>query len=611
MQLSTLKVGARLWLGFVLLLVIMAIVAVVGVWRLQDMAQVTNAMTTTDAERLRATMQWREAVNQNWIRTRAILLSNDSSLLDNWKSEVDTTSGHISQSQNKVQSLLRTAEGKRMFEVIGQRREAYRTQRADLMKRKANLEDVWREVDNQLRPLADAYSQSLADFEKYQYGVYDQTRVQALDNARMGQIILLAGLAAALALGVFAAWAIGRSITLPLRQAVDYADAMAQGDLTQTINTAGKDETAALLTALHNMQAKLQSTVGNVRQNAESVASASTEIAHGNNDLSARTEQQASALQQTAASMEQLGSTVRQNADNAAQANQLAMSASTLATQSGGVVEEMVTTMRDIQGSSSRIADIISVIDGIAFQTNILALNAAVEAARAGEQGRGFAVVASEVRALAGRSADAAKEITTLIQDSVQRVEQGTQLADRTGSSMTEMLQAIRRVTDIMGEISAASREQSAGVSQVGEAITQMDQATQQNAALVEESAAAADNLRHQAAELVQAMSVFRTAQGHGSAAPMHTRSPAPAAAAQASTPAPHSRPVASSKPSATAGTTGTVGTFSKPRPTTGMAAAPRTAQPAALPSPAPALKRPAPSASASSSHNDDDWETF
>jgi len=258
------------------------------------------------------------------------------------------------------------------------------------------------------------------------------------------------------------------------------------------------------------MRDNLAHVVSGVRGNAQGVASASSEIASGNHDLSIRTEEQASALQQTAASMEELSSTVKQNADNARAANQLAMSASTVAGQGGDVVAEVVTTMKGINDSSKKIADIISVIDGIAFQTNILALNAAVEAARAGEQGRGFAVVAGEVRSLAQRSAEAAKEIKALITTSVERVEQGTQLVDKAGATMTEVVSAIQRVTDIMGEISAASSEQSTGVSQVGDAVTQMDQVTQQNAALVEEMAAAAGSLSQQADALVGAVAVFK-----------------------------------------------------------------------------------------------------
>ncbi len=266
----------------------------------------------------------------------------------------------------------------------------------------------------------------------------------------------------------------------------------------------------SLMRELVRMQDSLRRLVGDVRHSTDSITTASSEIADGSQDLSARTESQASALEETAASMEELSSTVKQNADNARQANQLAQSASTVAVQGGEVVAQVVDTMKGINDSSRKINDIISVIDGIAFQTNILALNAAVEAARAGEQGRGFAVVAGEVRSLAGRSAEAAKEIKTLITDSVQRVEQGTALVDQAGNTMTEVVSSIRRVTDIMGEISAASTEQSAGVAQVGEAVTQMDQATQQNAALVEESTAAAMSLREQAQHLNQLVGTFR-----------------------------------------------------------------------------------------------------
>ena len=270
----------------------------------------------------------------------------------------------------------------------------------------------------------------------------------------------------------------------------------------------------SVLASMGAMQGQLVGLIGQVRTSADSIATASAQIAQGNMDLSQRTEEQASALEQTAASMEELSSTVKQNADNAKQANQLAQGASAVAIKGGEVVGRVVDTMKDINASSKKISDIISVIDGIAFQTNILALNAAVEAARAGEQGRGFAVVASEVRNLAGRSAEAAKEIKSLISASVERVEQGTALVDEAGVTMTEVVGSIKRVTDIVGEISAASTEQSAGVAQVGEAVTQMDQATQQNAALVEESAAAAESMKTQAEQLVQAVSAFKLAHG-------------------------------------------------------------------------------------------------
>ncbi len=293
------------------------------------------------------------------------------------------------------------------------------------------------------------------------------------------------------------------------QQAVDLAQRVTSGDLSQGVQLKSGDATS-LLAQLDIMQGSLTRVVTHVREGAERVENSSSEIAQGNNDLSARTEGQASALEETAASMDQLSAMVKQNAESARQANQLALSASGVALQGGDVVNQVVDTMKGINTSSRKIADIISVIDGIAFQTNILALNAAVEAARAGEQGRGFAVVATEVRSLAGRSADAAKEIKNLINASVERVEQGTALVDQAGATMTEVVQAIKRVTDLMGEISAASTEQSLGVSQVGEAISQMDQMTQQNAALVEQMAAAASSLKSQAHDLVEAVAVFK-----------------------------------------------------------------------------------------------------
>ncbi|MES2889990.1 MAG: methyl-accepting chemotaxis protein [Pseudomonadota bacterium] len=322
--------------------------------------------------------------------------------------------------------------------------------------------------------------------------------------------IIIAAIAIAVVLSAALAMVITASVIGPLAQGVQVAESVAAGDLTVEVKSQGSDEVAQLLNAMGKMKDGLVSVVSRVRTGSESVSSASIQIAEGNQDLSSRTEQQASALEETAASMEELSSTVKQNADNAQQANQLAQTASTVAIQGGQVVSQVVDTMKGIETSSKKIADIISVIDGIAFQTNILALNAAVEAARAGEQGRGFAVVAGEVRNLAQRSASAAKEIKELITESVERVSSGTVLVDKAGSTMHEVVDSVRRVTDIMAEISAASKEQSDGVAQIGEAVTQMDQATQQNAALVEEMAAAASSLRTQATDLVETVAVFR-----------------------------------------------------------------------------------------------------
>ena len=330
-----------------------------------------------------------------------------------------------------------------------------------------------------------------------------------LDTALVGGLTL--ALLAGIALGALVIRSIMQQVGGEPLDAARLAGAVADGDLSTPIHVRPGDD-ASLVAALKRMQDKLSGIVAGVRQNADLVATASTQIAQGNNDLSSRTEEQASALQQTAASMKQLSTTVRQNADNARQGNDLAVNASGIAARGGEVVGQVVETMKGINESSRRIADIIGVIDGIAFQTNILALNAAVEAARAGDQGRGFAVVASEVRNLAQRSADAAKEIKVLINASVERVGEGSTLVDQAGTTMNEVVDAIRRVTDLMGDISAASVEQTSGVGQVDAAVQQMDQATQQNAALVEESAAAAASLQGQAQQLVESVSVFRLA---------------------------------------------------------------------------------------------------
>ena len=601
MSMSNVKVSTRLSLGFGAILLIMLALTAIGIWRMQVISDVMVTMTQQDNLRLQETMRWRENREKNWIRTRAMLLNASPQFNAILEPEIAATSAAISESQKKIESLLRIEEDIRLFKGLDSHRAAYRNLRTALMQQSANGDHVADRVESELKPLDDAYDQALGQFADHQLKVYTETRETALAQVRQSQIMLASVAGITLLLGIWGAWALGRSITRPLHQAVGIADEIAHGNLTQSFTISGRDETATLLTSLHEMQAKLASIVAGVRQNADSVANASAEIAQGNNDLSARTEQQASALEQTAASMEQLGATVRQNADNAAQANQLAMNANDVANQSGGVVEQMVSTMREIEDSGQRIAAIIGVIDSIAFQTNILALNAAVEAARAGEQGRGFAVVASEVRALAGRSAEAAKEIKTLIDTSVQRVGHGTQLADQAGHSMQEMINAIGRVTDIMAEISAASREQSSGVSQVGEAITQMDRTTQQNAALVEESAAAADNLRSQAVQLVQAMAFFQVNEG-GTARP---------AAAQAA-PRPCAKPIA-----APAINSGKVEKKLANSPKTTAPTAPKKAAPTA-PTPAPATAltapKPKPAAKAPSkpaTSNEDDWETF
>lgn len=355
---------------------------------------------------------------------------------------------------------------------------------------------------------------SITRFIEFQTGRNTALHEQSKRDFERAELLLLGSVLASLVFGTFAGVGVTSSLTQALgaepSELGDVTDQVANGDLTTPLSVRMGD-TSSVMAAMHRMQTSLTKVVSVVQQGSETVSTASAEIAQANNDLSARTESQASALEETAASMEELSSTVKQNADNARQANQLAQNASTVAIQGREVVTQVVDTMKGINDSSKKIADIISVIDGIAFQTNILALNAAVEAARAGEQGRGFAVVASEVRSLAGRSADAAKEIKALITASVERVEQGTVQAGQAGATMTEVVSSIRRVTDIVGEISAASSEQSQGVTQIGEAIQQMDFATQQNAALVEEMAAATSSLKNQAQDLVSSVAIFKS----------------------------------------------------------------------------------------------------
>jgi methyl-accepting chemotaxis protein-1 (serine sensor receptor) len=357
-----------------------------------------------------------------------------------------------------------------------------------------------------------AYNElSLANdaLRKFQFDAASKGYDAAQAAASSFQIISLSAILLGLAAAAFSWFALRRAIGRPLDAALEHFEAIAAGDLRRTVDTSSRDEMGLLMQGLARMQASLVATVRSVRSGSESIASATQQIAAGNIDLSSRTEEQASALQETASSMDELTGTVKQNADNARQASSLAANASEIANKGSRVVAQVVGTMGDINQSSAKIADIITIIEGIAFQTNILALNAAVEAARAGEEGRGFAVVAGEVRSLAQRSSAAAKEIKGLIDTSVERVQSGTSLVDEAGRTMAEIIGAVQRVTDIMGEIAAASEEQSSGIEQVARAVTQMDEVTQQNAALVEEAAAAAQSLEDQAAKLRQAVAVF------------------------------------------------------------------------------------------------------
>jgi methyl-accepting chemotaxis protein len=397
--------------------------------------------------------------------------------------------------------------------------EAYRTAIKTAVQMKtsgATIEEIDKTIKGADKPLGKAFNDLLAVTQEETYATAQSISSAVISGRR---IIIVIGVLAA-GLSILFAWLITVNITRPLRHAVKLVEAVSQGDLTSRIEVNSRDETGQLLQALKDMNESLGGIVGEVRLTTDTIITAAQQIAAGNGDLSQRTEQQASSLEETASSMEELTSTVKQNAENAKQANQLAANASDIAVKGGLAVGEVVQTMASISTSSKKIVDIISVIEGIAFQTNILALNAAVEAARAGEQGRGFAVVATEVRNLAQRSAAAAKEITALIGDSVDKVEIGSKQVDRAGTTMSEIVTAVKRVTDIMAEITAASNEQSAGIEQVNQAIIQMDEVTQQNAALVEQAAAAAEAMQEQAGTLMEAVSIFKLETAQESSRP-------------------------------------------------------------------------------------------
>ena len=535
MRISDMKISSRLAAAFGLVLLMTVASAGFSIYKMASIQADFEDTVLDKNAKIKLNNDMANAVHVVSRVMRSMILVDDKALKDGEKDKLEKSRASYDHAAQQLEKLPWSEAGKAAFAKIQAARDAARPlnnkvielamadkddEARDLLLKEANpvtlkwLEAIEENVDRQEKRNEENFVKSQADYQT-------------------AKTTLIAVSVLAIGLAVAAAWLVTRSITSQLGAepgvAVKLAQDVAQGDLSTPIDLREGDH-QSMMAQFMAMQKSLASVVNTVRQNADSVATASAQIAQGNTDLSQRTEEQASALQQTAASMEQLGSTVTSNADNAKQANQLAAGASQVAVQGGAVVQQVVETMKGINQSSKKIADIIGVIDGIAFQTNILALNAAVEAARAGEQGRGFAVVAGEVRNLAQRSADAAKEIKSLITASVEQVDKGSSLVDQAGETMKEVVQAIGRVSDIMGEISAASVQQSAGVQQVGEAVGQMDQTTQQNAALVEESAAAAESLRQQALQLVQAVSVFRISSMGSVGHDLHA-DPAPVAA--------------------------------------------------------------------------------
>ena len=583
-----LKLSSKLLLSFGAILVLTLLIGGLSILQLDRVNQTGSDLARQWLPATRTVMDVKYQLQRYRSQEQQHVLSATQEEAAAYEKSMPKLWDSLQQSLQQLQGFMQTAEDKQLHADVAQAMVQYnrvhdeairlsreqQTAEATALLRGEAL-TISRGINGKLDAISDHIEQGAKDADRLGDDIYSSSR---------NLIVLVSVLG--IGIGLLLAFFIARLISRPLGHAVELAQAVAAGDLSRRIESQSTDETGQLLQALKQMNDSLVQIVGQIHQGSDSIATATQQIASGNQDLSSRTEQQASSLEETAASLEELTATVKQNAENARQANQLASSASQVAQRGGNVVSQVVDTMTAINTSSRKIVDIIAVIDGIAFQTNILALNAAVEAARAGEQGRGFAVVAGEVRTLAGRSAEAAKEIKALIDDSVSKVEQGNAQVASAGQTMGEIVDSVRRVTDIMGEITAASDEQTSGIEQINQAVTQMDQVTQQNAALVEESAAAASALQEQAQQLSSTVRVFKLAAGPASlgyaAAPLHTQAPARATArpAVASMAAPRTMP--------------------KAVPPSAAASAPR-------PAAAPALRKPAPAVT----HAEDDWETF
>lgn len=545
--LTKLRIGPRLGLGFgIVLLIMVAMIAFTISLNAANKAKLTQGLGAANAKSLQAAAM-KSAILEAGLSMRNLFLRSDANLMNKEDAAVKAQMKvYDAARENLAKSGLSDAEKKVLDEIAVTDIEIAKSFKEAMGQALSfDSEGAVKVMANRIDPLN---AKTLVEINKLVEIQQNAARTVLENSAQSDRhliMILVACGAIALLFGAFFAWIVTRSIVSPLRDAVELAQRVASGELKAQSDVSSVCEIGDLLRALKDMNDSLINIVTRVRNATDSISTGSGEIAAGNMDLSARTEQQAGSLEETASSMEELTSTVRQNADNARQANQLANSASETATRGGSVVNEVVETMGSINASAKKIVDIIGVIDGIAFQTNILALNAAVEAARAGEQGRGFAVVASEVRNLAQRSAAAAKEIKTLIGDSVEQVERGSKLVDQAGATMMDVVASVRRVTDVVSEISAASQEQTAGLDQINVAITQMDQVTQQNAALVEEAASAAESLQHQAEVLVDTLSVFKLEGERNIAnAPKKATNSTPIAVNKRSIPAPAARAV-------------------------------------------------------------------
>jgi len=517
--LNTLKIGPRLGAGFAIVLVLLCVVGGIGLMQASHIYDGTNEIGSNwlpSVETLGSLRARADDVRRLSLRE---LLAVDANQMSTTRAQHTAAINAFNSSLDAYSKLVSSPEEQRILDSMKSSWASY----LEVDDKVVKLIDAGAGSATEARQLSatEGSKRFTATLELIDSDIklnHDGSAAEvvkagaAFSSARIWILLLSAF---ALAAGAGIAFVITRSITGPLRRSVEVAETVARGDLTAAIHVDGKDELSQLLGALRHMNERLLDTVGRVRSSSESIATGSSQIAAGNTDLSQRTEEQAASLEETAASMEELTSTVKQNAENANQGNALAARASDTAARGGEVVSRVVDTMHGISSSSQQVAQIISVIEGIAFQTNILALNAAVEAARAGEQGRGFAVVAGEVRTLAQRSASAAKEIKDLIDESVNRVNSGTALVDEAGRTMSEIVQSVRQVSDLMGEISAASGEQHRGIEQVNVAISQMDEVTQQNAALVEEASAAAQSMASQASTLREVVSTFKLPAAH------------------------------------------------------------------------------------------------
>ena len=478
--LSNMRISSRLIGAFAIILLLATLSTAISMFDAQRNAEATRDMMASPLTKERLVADWFVLTYSAIARTSMIARSSDASLSETFKETIASSVVAGSEIIKKIEPLLSSDQEKALFKEIIAARNQYQSAKEVVMNSRKNGDAAGAEKAymESFDPAAKLYSAKVHELVDMQRQAIDQMAADIDHNNTRGRELMLVLGALLIAISIVAVVIISRSITTPLQRALQVARTVAAGDLSALIEKQGKDEIAELMQALHDMNEALRKIVTDVQQGTESISSAASEIASGNIDLSARTEMQAGALEETAASIEELTSTVKQNAENARQANALAINASDVAEKGRGVVAQVVGTMGEINASSGKIVDIISVIDGIAFQTNILALNAAVEAARAGEQGRGFAVVASEVRSLAQRSASAAKEIKSLIDDSVNKVDSGSRLVDQAGKTMAEVVNSVKRVSDIVADISAATQEQSTGISEVNHAITQMDQVT-------------------------------------------------------------------------------------------------------------------------------------